>query len=127
MATQSGDKPPPAQGDYSSRRNAPDAGNVELDAAARAWLAALEENLRPQQLAAAYPRIVNRIADLWGIPRRMNRYFEQLLTDTRGDRVGFSLDIISELTALKDHYQTKVFPVPRDAWDAAEASKGRDF
>jgi hypothetical protein len=127
MAAQSGDKPPPAQGDSRGRPGAPDEGSVELDAAARAWLASLEENLRPQQLAAAYPRIVNRIADLWGIPRRMNRYFEQLLTDTRGNRVGFSLDIISELTALKDHYQTKVFPVSRDAWDAAEESKGRDF
>lgn len=57
----------------------------------------------------------------------MNRYFEQLLTDTRGDRAGFSLEIVSELTALKGHYQTKVFPVPRDAWDSAEESKGRNF
>ena len=105
----------------------PDESGIELDAAARAWLASIEEPLRPKQLAAAYPRIVNRIADLWGMPRRMNRYFEQLLTNTRGERVGFSLEIISELTALKDHYQTKVFPVPRDAWDSAEESKGRDF
>jgi hypothetical protein len=110
MATQSGDKPPPA-----------------LSAEAQAWLAALEEPLRPTQLAAAYPRIIDRMAELWGMPRRMNRYFEQLLTDTRGDRAGFSLGIISELTALKDHYQTKVFPVPRDAWDSAEESKGRNF
>jgi hypothetical protein len=127
MATQSGDKPPPAQGDHSARGETQEKGGAELDAAARAWLASIEEPLRPAQLAAAYPRIVNRIADLWGMPRRMNRYFEQLLTNTRGDRVGFSLDIITELTALKDHYQTKVFPAPHDAWDSAEESKGRDF
>lgn len=127
MATQSGDKPPSAQGDHSARRKAQEEGSVELDAEARAWLASLEEPLRPVQLAAAFPRIINRMANLWGMPRRMNRYFEQLLTNTRGDRVGFSLDIISELTALKDHYQTKVFPVPHDAWDSAEQSKGRNF
>ena len=57
----------------------------------------------------------------------MNPYFEQLLTDKRGDGAGFSLGILTELTTLRDYYQTKVFPTPHDVWDSAEESKGRDF
>ncbi len=113
--------------DHTGGRSTPKDDNVELSAEARALLARIEEPLRPKELAAAFPRIVNRMADLWESPRRMNGYFEQLLTITRGSRIGFSLGIINELTALKDYYQTKVFPVPHDVWDAAEENKGRDF
>ena len=67
------------------------------------------------------------MASLWNSPRRMNRYLEQLLTDARTQRKGFSLGILNELTALKDYYQTKVFPVPHDVWDSAEEDKGRKF
>jgi hypothetical protein len=98
-----------------------------LDAAGQALLASLEESLRPKELAEKFPRIVNRMASLWNAPRRMNRYLEQLLTDARTHRKGFTIGILNELTALKDYYQTKVFPVPHDVWDAAEESEGRDF
>ena len=127
MATQSGNKPPSGQADDSKPRSARENKSFELDPAAQAWLASIEEPIRPKELAAAYPRIVNRMATLWGSPRRMNRYFEQLLTSTREFRVGFSLGIVTELTVLKDYYQTKVFPVPHDAWDLAEENKGRNF
>jgi hypothetical protein len=127
MATKPGGNQPPARPDFSSRSSAPDKDSLELDAAAQALLASIEEPLRPKELAAGFPRIVNRMASLWNAPRRMNRYFEQLLTDARTHRKGFTLGILNELTALKDYYQTKVYPVPHDVWDAAEESKGRDF
>jgi hypothetical protein len=58
----------------------------------------------------------------------MNRYFEQLLTDTRGVvRKGFSLGILMELTTLKDYYQTKVFPGEHNVWDSAEDAEGHKF
>lgn len=127
MATGSGNKPPPAQKNYSTLRSAPDKDGLELSAAAQALLASIEEPARPKELAAAFPRIINRMAGLWMAPRRMNRYFEQLLTDARTFRKGFSLAILTELTTLKDYYQTKVYPVPHDVWDSAEEGKGRDF
>jgi hypothetical protein len=127
MVTESGNKPPSAQVDYSKRRSAPEKNSLELSAAAQALLASIEEPARPKELAAAFPRIVNRIASLWGTPRQMNRYFDELLTDKRGNRKGFSLGILMELTTLKDHYQTKVFPIPHDAWDSAEEEEGREF
>ena len=106
------------QVDYSKRRHQPEKDDVELSAAGQALLAYIEEPARPQELAAAYPRIVNHMAKLWKMPREMDRYFEELLTDTRGHRQGFPLKILMELSTLKDHYQAKVFPTRHDAWDS---------
>src|SRR3990172_5363042 len=128
MVAISDNKPPPAQVDSSERRSAPEKDSAELDAAAQAMLASIEESARPKELAAAFPRIVNHMASLWRTPRQMNRYFEQLLTDSRGGiRTGFSLGILMELTTLKDYYQTKVFPAQHDVWDSAQDSEGHNF
>jgi len=127
MAAKSGNNPPSARVDYSKRRSPQEKDGLELSAAAQALLASIEEPVRPKELAAAFPRILNQMAGLWSSPRRMNRYLEQLLTDARTSRKGFTLGILTELTTLKDYYRTKVFPVPHDAWDSAEESEGRKF
>jgi hypothetical protein len=106
------------QTDFSKRRHQPERDDLELNAAGQALLASLEEPVRPKVLAAVFPRIVNRMARMWKLPREMDPYFEELLTDTRGTRKGFPLNILMELTTLKDYYQAKVFPMQRDAWDA---------
>jgi hypothetical protein len=113
--------------DYSKTRHAPSKDDVELNAAGQALLASIEETVRPKQLAAAFPRIVNRMASLWRSPRQMDLYFEDLLTDTRGSRQGFALGILMELTTLKDHYQTKVFPPTQrgDMWHSEGGTRGQ--
>jgi hypothetical protein len=103
--------------DYSKRRHEPEKDDLELSAAGLKWLASIEQAARPIRLAAAYPRIVNRMAKLWKTPREMDRYFEDLLSDVRGNRKGFPLNILTELSTLKDFYQVKVFPRQHDAWD----------
>ena len=108
----------PAQVDYSKRRHQPEEDDLELSAAGQALLASIEEPARPKELAASFPRIVNHMAKLWKMPREMDRYFEDLLTDTRGKRKGFPLNILMELSTLKDYYQAKVFPTRHDAWDS---------
>jgi hypothetical protein len=80
-------------------------------------MSALDQSLRPAVLAARYPRIVNKVAELWRRPRLMDRYFDELLLDDRGNRQGFPLDILLELTALKEHYQTAAFPMSAGVWD----------
>jgi hypothetical protein len=128
MVAKSDDKPPSAQMDHSKRRRAPENDCLELSAEAQALLASIEESARPKELAAAFPRIIDRIATLWRTPRPMNRYFEQLLTDSGGVvRKGFSLGILMELTTLKDYYQTKVFPDQKNVWDSAEDAEGHKF
>ncbi len=104
--------------DYSKRRHQPEKDDLELSAAGLTWLASIEQPARPIKLAAAFPRIVNRMAKLWKQPREMDRYFEELLADTRGNRKGFALNILMELSTLKDYYKEKVFPpAQRDVWD----------
>jgi len=129
MVSESDNKPPSTHPEYSERRGASEDDSAELDAAAQALLTSIEESARPKELAAAFPGIVNRMASLWRTPRQMNRYFEQLLTDSRGGvHKGFSLGILMELTTLKDYYQTKVFPpAQHDVWDSAEDAKGHKF
>ena len=127
MVTKSDNKPPSAQVKYSKSRSAPEKDSLELSTEAQALLASIEESARPKELAAAFPRIVDRMASLWRTPRQMNRYFEQLLTDTRGVvRKGFTLGILMELTTLKDYYQTK-FPTQHNVWDSAEDAEGHNF
>lgn len=107
-----------AQADYGKRRHQLEEDDLELNAASVALLASIEESARPKELAAVFPRIVNRIAKVWKIPREMERYLEELLTDTRGHRQGFPLNILMELSTLNDYYKSKVFPARRDPWDS---------
>src|SRR5437667_4949305 len=93
--------------DYSKRRHQPEKDDLELNAAGQALLASIEESARPKELAAVFPRIVNRMAKLWKTPREMDRYFESLLADTRGNRQGFPLKILMELGTLSDYYKVK--------------------
>ena len=119
MATESGKKPSTAaQMDYSKLRHPPEKDDLELSAAGQALLAPIDESARPKELAALFPRIVNRMAKLWRTPRQLDPYFEDLLTDSRGNRQGFPLGILMELSTLKDYYQAKVFPTRRDVWDS---------
>jgi len=106
------------QVDYSKRRRPPTRDDLELNAAGLALLASIEESVRPAELALCFPRIVNRMATLWKMPREMDRCFEELLTDTRGTRSGFPLRILMELGALKDYYLAKLYPTRRDVWDS---------
>ena len=112
--------------DHSKTRHAPSKDDLELNAAGQALLASIEEATRPTKLAAAFPRIVNRMASLWRSPRQMDLYFEDLLTDTRGGRQGFPLGILMELSALKEYYQTKAFPPTQrgDVWKSDDATRG---
>ena len=127
MVAKSDNNPPPAKVDFGKRRRAPEKDSPELSAEAQALLASIEESARPNELAAAFPRIVDRMASLWKTPPQMNRYFEQLLTDSRGVvRKGFSLGILMELTTLKDYYQTQ-FPTQHNVWDSAEDAEGHKF
>jgi hypothetical protein len=106
-----------AQVDYSKRRHQPEKDDLELGPAGQALLASIEQSARPMGLAAAFPRIVNRMAKLWKMPREMDRYFDELLADTRGNRQGFSLKILMELSTLNDYYKTKTRTARHDAWD----------
>lgn len=73
---------------------------------AHKWMALLPEHARPEQLCSSYPRIANRFAMIWANRPAARSYFDDLLTDRRGGRIGFTPEIRDELARLRDHYET---------------------
>lgn len=76
----------------------------------------------PAELVANYPRIANTVVDLWG-SRNLDRYFEDLLIDDRGDRQGFPPNVVHELMGLMRVYdwQRNIKPNSApDIWGHAE-------
>jgi hypothetical protein len=84
-----------------------------LNAQGEALLASIDRGYRPEALDELFPRIVNRMAKLWKQPGQMERYFEDLLIDHRGNRKGFPLKVLMDLSTLKDYYQRSAFATTR--------------
>jgi hypothetical protein len=87
--------------DASRRAELPN--DLRLSAESVTLLSSLDRSVRPYQLAVRFPRIVNNLARLWQQPGELDRYLDGLLVDTRGNRQGFPLRILTELVALKEH------------------------
>ena len=88
-----------------SRRTA-QADDSRLSAETVAFLASLNQSVRPYQVAVRFPRIANNLARLWQQPGELDRYLDELLIDTRGNRQGFPMRILTELITLKEHSGT---------------------
>src|SRR5262245_20854008 len=56
-----------------------------------------------RELSERFPRVLNRIAELWSKPQQADRYFDELLLYSRGVRQGFPQSVLSEITSLR-HY-----------------------
>jgi len=65
------------------------------------WLLGMPPQLRPIHLPQAYPRIINRLCDLWTEADMCERYFEELLVDRRGRRKGFPEPVQAEIKVLR--------------------------
>jgi hypothetical protein len=99
-----------------STRPGPSEPATLSDGAAK-WIEQLPQHVQPSRTAARFPHIVNAFAECWSAPQRCRDYFEQLLIDRRGDRLGFPKPIASELAALKDYYDSVVHPTQQTVWD----------
>jgi len=88
------------------------------------WLAALPEEVRPEELPARFPRIANALARRWIDRDRCRAYLDDVLLDKRGARRGLPDEVAEELAALKDYFETVLFPVPQTVWDEL-AERGR--
>lgn len=80
------------------------------------WLAKLPRETRPNALAVKFPRVANRLAEVWNRPPECERYLDDLMTDTRGDRQGFPPDVASDLEALKKHFLKSAKSVQYGIW-----------
>jgi hypothetical protein len=88
---------------------------VTLGPATVAWVAALPAKVRPTALAHQFPRIANRLCELWQRPAQCDVYFKRLITDERGGRKGFPSEVAQELVTLSAHYQS-VHPYGHSMW-----------
>jgi hypothetical protein len=89
------------------------------------WLAELPEEVRPNLLPVRFPRMANAISRRWIDRRACVTYLDDLIIDNRGTRRGFPDEIMDELVALKNYFQTVVYPVPQTVWDEV-ASRSRN-
>ena len=93
-----------------------------LDEEAVVWLMDLPEAVRPKQLALRYARIANRLCKIWSEPLKCERMLDELMTDRRGGRKGFPLNVASELATLRDYYY-KLHHHGKSAWEHVEAGR----
>jgi hypothetical protein len=89
---------------------------ASLDSGTLEWLAGIPDDVRPVDLAAQFPRIANEMFSRWRKVARCEEYFDDLLFDRRGGRMGFSRSIGRELTRLRDYYAI-IHPERRSSWD----------
>lgn len=85
-------------------RHSQDSVQLQMTKEVMAWLSALPHDVRPRALAIYYPRIFNKIAELWGRPLLCEKYLDELLLDERGTRKGFPPDVAGEITTLKNYF-----------------------
>ena len=82
------------------------------------WLAKLPVDIRPIATGRLYPRIVNRISDLWSRCEYTRLHFQSLLIDRRKGRKGFPSEVKAELEALQHYYFEHLSGLPALLWNA---------
>ena len=70
------------------------------------WVASLPSDAQPTALMRHYPRIANVIAAAWRDSSALRSYMDCLFTDDRGNRQGFPPDVLAELLALREYYDS---------------------
>ena len=70
------------------------------------WVAGLPSNVQPTTLLRDYARIANIIAAAWCDSKALRSYMDGLLNDDRGNRQGFPPDVLCELLALREFYNS---------------------
>lgn len=81
------------------------------------WMRQLPQRVRPSKTAERFPHIANSLATAWQAPATCRAYFEQLLLDQRGNRQGLPKPVAAELAALKDYYESVLYPTQQTVWD----------
>lgn len=78
-----------------------------LNLAAQMWINSLPEGYPPQETAALYPRILNRIARNWDSAPMLDAIFDDLLYAKRRGRKGFPAGVQREIRNLYVLHQSR--------------------
>jgi hypothetical protein len=107
---------PPNKWERSRSMPGESASSSDLTPLAFKWLAALPREARPNSLARQFPRIANRLAEIWKRPLQCERYIDDLMIDLRGGRQGFPPAVAAEIAALKVHFLRTTNTVHFGVW-----------
>lgn len=91
--------------------------NSELTERAWQWLDQLPAPVQPGALVQQFPRITNKLAELWSTPHDCEKYLDTLMLDHRDGRKGFPPEIAMEIAHLKIHFTDHVMQHKFGAWD----------
>lgn len=78
------------------------ADTTPLSAQAVEFLSTLEGSDYPKALVEGFPRIVNAIVELRLSRVELRTYLDNLLSDVRGGRKGFPLEILMDIQDLRE-------------------------
>jgi len=95
----------------------PTPSSVQLTGEALRLLVRLDAKVRLEELPSRFPRVLNRIAEIWDRPQRADRYFDELLLYSRGVRQGFPQCVITEIASLHQFHLRRLFPKRVDPWE----------
>lgn len=73
-----------------------------LSAQAVEFLSTLEGSDYPKALVGSFPRIVNAIVELRHSRVELRTYLDTLISDVRGGRKGFPLEILMDIQDLRE-------------------------
>jgi hypothetical protein len=104
--------------DWLAVRRAVDTKDADLRERTFKWLATLPRSVRPMTTARKYPRIANRMCDLWPKCEFTRLYLQSLLIDRRGERKGLPADVTQEIEALQKYYFENLSGLPAVLWNA---------
>ena len=93
--------------------------SAQLSGEALRLLVKLDAKVSVHQLSVQFPRVLNRIADVWSKPEQADRCFDELLLYSRGVRQGFPQPVISEIASLRYYYLSRLTPKLVDPWEQA--------
>lgn len=111
------DAPPdPEPENFAEQREKDASPAAAVSEQTKAWLEQLPKEIRPFLLCRKFPRIANKLAELWTLPLYCDKYMDALMLDQRGTRKGFPEDIAKELSALRVHFVTNVAKQHFNAW-----------
>jgi hypothetical protein len=108
--------PPRPERNWTAMRNGHSANGMDLTDQAWNWLDELPKDVQPGGLVQRFPRIANKMAELWRRPLQCEKYLDALILDQRGTRKGFPPDVANELALLKAHIARKPTVQQVDVW-----------
>ncbi len=106
--------------DWTQRRKS--AGAETLRTATLQWILKLPPHVQPRHLQLRFPRIANRMAAEWPHVSACETFLDSLITDKRGGRKGFPLQVAQEIASLRDYY-FRLHHKNLTPWDHVESGR----